>query len=139
MWKRVNYLTGLTRPSKYTGTAVVTNTENEVETTGAESQFIYPPMIEFRIGDLYVDQPAVLRSVNISIPDDAHWETLRGDVYQYVYGANKFLEKNVPANQLPTIIDVSVQLSVIEKVRSITDGYHFGPLGGWNETTGVED
>jgi hypothetical protein len=56
-----------------------------------------------------------------------------------VYGANKFLEKNVPANQLPTIIDVSVQLSVIEKVRSITDGYHFGPLGGWNETTGVED
>jgi hypothetical protein len=87
-------------------------------------------MIEFRIGDLYVDQPAVLRNVGVTVPDDAHWETLRAEDYTYIYGASS--EKVIKqikgkSRQLPTIIDVSVQLGMIEKAQSKTKNYHFGP------------
>jgi hypothetical protein len=86
------------------------------DTTGRESGFIYPPMIEFRIGDLYVDQPAILRSVGVTVPDDAQWETLRDNKYTYVYGNEKVInQNNVYSRQLPTLIDVSVQLSIIER------------------------
>ena len=168
MWKRVNYIAGLTRPSKYTDRAYQTNETststaqgNELQsqvagqdlqtgittmtpfivnesragqTTGAESGFIYPPMIEFRIGDMYVDQPAILKSVNITVPEDANWETLRGDEYSYVYGVNKILKKPAKSRQLPTIVDVSVQLSLLEREKSITSANHFGPRAGWETT-----
>jgi hypothetical protein len=162
MWKRINYLVGLTRPSGYTGKATVTNnnftnssnsegttsppvigddsrsigevtiftnTDKDISTTGAESGFIVPPMIRFRIGDLYDDQPAILRNVAISIPDDATWETLRDDTYKYFFGTNKTKELTIDATskQLPNIIDVTVQLALIERKQSITNENHFGP------------
>jgi hypothetical protein len=165
MWERVNYLVGLTRPSKYTDRAVVTDKEtinrresiqqnlelaqltgdqgnidnlstdlSTLNTTGRESGFIYPPMIEFRIGDLYVDQPAVLSSVSVTIPDDAQWEMLRADEYQYNFGGpDKIIKTAAMSRQLPNIIDVSVQLRMLEKSRSLTSNYHFGPsvTTGW--------
>jgi len=163
MWKRINYLAGLTKPSKYTDRAFVTagsaqqseiqsqpigdmnqstvqmtpfvvNERTNEQTTGLESGFIYPPMIEFRIGDLYVDQPAILRSVNISIPDDAQWETLRDDTYQYVYGKDKTLSFTAYSRQLPTVVDLSVQLSIIEREKSLTGNNIFGPQEGWEKT-----
>jgi len=88
-------------------------------------------MIEFRIGDMYVDQPAILRSVSITIPEDAVWETVQSDEYQYIYGVDKILKKSALSRQLPTIIDVSVQLSIIEKEKSIVGGNYFGPSEGW--------
>jgi hypothetical protein len=162
MWKRINYLVGLTRPSGYTGKATVTNKtlenvrtaenatqdllnnaetdeqrqilseiltnlNNAIATTGAESGFIVPPMIRFRIGDLYDDQPAILRNVAISIPDDATWETLRDDTYKYFFGKNKELTIDATSKQLPNIIDVTVQLALIERKQSITNENHFGP------------
>jgi hypothetical protein len=160
-WERVNYLVGLTRPSKYTDRAFVTrqsppqpeiqsqaigdmnqstvqmtpfivNSGESGQTTGLESGFIYPPMIEFRIGDLYVDQPAVLRNVGITVPDDAQWETLRDNKYTYVYGNEKtIIQDNVYSRQLPNIIDVSIQLSIIEREKSRTGNYNFGPQTGW--------
>jgi hypothetical protein len=137
-WERVNYLVGLTRPSKYTARAIATTGPNaglETDSTGRESGFIYPPMIEFRIGDLYVDQPAILRSAGVTVPDDAHWETLRANNYTYNYGASDekvITRTNAKSRQLPTIIDVSIQLSVIEKEQSQTKNYHFGPQVGWS-------
>ena len=150
MWKRINYMTGLTRPSRYTGRAEITRTpaansllanaglpQNQIlatttQTTGNESGFIYPPMIEFRIGDLYVDQPAILGSVNMTIPDDATWETLRSDNYKYIYGDDKVIEKNgVKSRQLPNMADITVQLRMLERTKSITGGQHFGPINGW--------
>lgn len=134
MWKRINYLTGLVRPSKYTAKAIVTNESvDSQETTGAESGFIYPPMIEFRIGDMYVDQPGILRSVSITIPEDASWETLRGDKYEYLYGLGKTVSKDVKSRQLPTIVDISIQLSVIERQQSVTGINVFGPMKGWDQ------
>jgi hypothetical protein len=154
MWEKINYLTGLTRPSKYTERAVVTNEETlanqEIvasenftddilsqidtgDTTGDESEFIYPPMITFRIGDLYVDQPAVLNSVNVSIPDDASWEMIRGDEYSYIYGTaeTRIINKDVKTRQLPNIAEISINLRMLEKEKSLTSNYRFGPKEGW--------
>jgi hypothetical protein len=141
MWKRINYLVGLTRPSKYTDRALATAGEAaesgaETDSTGRESGFIYPPMIEFRIGDLYVDQPAILNSVTTNIPDDANWETLRSDEYVYYYGNSeeKSIKRTATSRQLPTIVDISVGLRLLEKQQSQTSNYHFGPITGWENT-----
>lgn len=140
MWKRVNYLVGLTRPSKYTGRATATTGQAselglETDTTGLESSFIYPPMIEFRIGDLYVDQPGVLNSVSVTVPDDAHWEMLRSDDYKYVFGINgisNVVELDAKSRQLPTIVDISVNVRMLEKEQPQTGKYNFGPATGWD-------
>lgn len=138
MWKRVNYLTGLVRPSKYTARASVTNETAAGETSGNESGFIYPPMIEFRVGDLFVDQPAVIRSLGVTVPDDATWETLRGDTYTYAYGVDKVLSKAATVKQLPNIIDISISMTLLERNKSITNENHYGPQtedAGWQMKT----
>ena len=116
MWKRINYLSGLTRPSKYTSGA------------GVMSGFIYPPLIKFRIGDLYVDQPAVISSVGVTVPDDATWETSRlgdstsyGD-YSYLTGTHQEIGMSkVQSRQLPTMVNISVSLKLLEKELAKTD------------------
>jgi hypothetical protein len=138
MWERVNYLVGLARPSKYTGRGIATAGPNagvsETNTSGRESEFIYPPMIEFRIGDLYVDQPAAFRSISVTIPEDAQWEMLRDDNYVYRYGIDKIVQaRGTKSRQLPNMVDVSVQLSVLEREQASTANYHFGKsFTGWN-------
>jgi hypothetical protein len=136
-WERVNYLVGLTRPSKYTDRAIATAGQgagSETDSSGRESGFIYPPMIEFRIGDLYVDQPGILRSVGVTVPDDAQWETLRDDKYTYTYGKEKTItQEKASSRQLPNMVDVAVQLSIIEREQSKTSNYHFGPQAGWSK------
>lgn len=117
LWKRINYLSGLVRPSKYT------------DGNGSSlSDFMYPPLITFRIGDMYVDQPAIIRSVSINIPDDAQWETVRTKeaLYQYLKGTHQEIGLNkVNSQQLPTKVDISVTVALMEKKRSIVSDYHF--------------
>ena len=123
MWKRINYLVGLARPSKYTAS----ESDNI-------SSFMYPPMITFRMGDLYYDQPAVLTSVAVNIPDDAGmWETKRGkgNTGEYMYyngfGSNKYVAYETPeqALQLPIKADISVNMNLMEKKRSETNNDHY--------------
>jgi hypothetical protein len=101
MWERINYLVGMTRPSKYT--------EGE---NLRESNFIYPPMLTLRLGDMYYDQPCVLNGVGITIPDDATWELNRSN------------ENGL--RQLPRKVDVNVTLKMLEKKLSIVSDDHFG-------------
>ncbi len=135
MWKRINYLVGLTRPSKYTNQAVVTNQSSTYvndpvsgttiaapnSRTGLESQFIYPPMVTLRLGDLYNDQPCVISSISVNIPDDTNWESYRGDDYNYLFGPNSVIKvKGAKSRQLPLKADISLTLKVMEKSQSIT-------------------
>ena len=59
MWQRINYLLGLSKPSQY-----------------FNSGFIVPPLVKVTIGDMYKNQPIVINSLGLRIPDDASWETL---------------------------------------------------------------
>ena len=135
MWGRINYLVGLTRPSRYTGKAVVTNTDDErqaairaeVGESNGESAFIYPPMVTFRVGDMYVDQPAVISSIGLTIPDDANWESYRGDEYEYLFGPNSAIKVNgVKSRQLPLKVDISLSMKLLEKERAQTGNELFG-------------
>lgn len=46
-------------------------------------------MITFRLGDLFYDQPAVMQSVSVTIPDDTNWESLRAEDYSYIASPTK--------------------------------------------------
>ena len=164
MWERVNYLVGLTRPSKYTGAIKQTegqkninqakqvtieqmnatedseqqealgevlknldNAEKNVTATGREGKFIYPPMTTFRLGDMYVDQPCIISSVGVNISDDANWETLRADKYNYHASSTKEISfDDTKARQLPLQVEVSVTLKILEKALSLGSNAHFG-------------
>jgi hypothetical protein len=119
MWSRINYLVGLTRPPKYTD-------KGSADPSGALSKFMYPPMITLTMGDLYEDQPAVITSVGISIPDDSLWETFRGNGAEYnEYIGKDYYDENTKSLQLPTKVDVNVGMNLMEKSRSITNGDHY--------------
>ena len=167
MWNRINYLVGLTRPSKYTNpvvsnrplssdeeskinetrraldaaydnldsdyenydelntatdnlSAVESAIQSARQVSGRESRFIYPPMVTFRIGDMFVDQPAVIQSVSVTIPDDTNWETDRFD--DNVFGGT--------TRQLPLKVDVSVSLKLLEKRQSLGSDAHYGKING---------
>lgn len=77
-------------------------------------------MVTFRIGDMFVDQPAVISSVSITIPDDTNWETLRSD--------NN--ETGTKSRQLPLKVDVSVSLKLLEKRQSLGSDAHYGKING---------
>jgi hypothetical protein len=126
MWKRINYLVGLTRPSKYTEPAINTGDLSE-NTTGNEGRFIYPPMVTLRLGDMYYDQPCVIFSVSINIPDDANWETYRGEDYSYSASPTKRITiKGEASRQLPMKVDISVSMKLLEKQKSLVTNEHFG-------------
>lgn len=117
MWERINYLSGLTRPAKYT------------DGSGVMSGFIYPPLIKIRIGDLYVDQPGVISSFGLTVPDDSPWETTRigekGDkdsgIYKYLVGTHQEIAiGNIKSRQLPLKVDISISMRLLEKELSQT-------------------
>jgi hypothetical protein len=132
MWKRINYLVGLSRPSKYT------------EGANTSDQFIYPPMVNLRIGDMFVDQPCVISAIGINVPDDALWETQRGDGkdYSYLQGIKDFTTYSTKDKiyQLPTKVDITVNAKILEKKRSIAndDHYFIGSKSIQNEVAVLE-
>jgi len=61
IWRRVNTLTGLMYPAKYT-------------TDG----FMAPPLVQLTIGDLYRDQPGYISALTHTIEDGTSWEIREG-------------------------------------------------------------
>jgi len=61
VWKKLNYLTGLTYPSKFTSDG-----------------FMGPPIIQLTIGDLYRNQPGYIESITNDIEDGTSWEITPG-------------------------------------------------------------
>ena len=88
-----------------------------------------PPMVMITVGDLYKNQPIVLGSVGLSIPDTALWETLNEEnSTEWSYLANYIKSPNVGKlyGQLPKTVDISVSCYVLEKERAIAGAAHFG-------------
>jgi hypothetical protein len=117
MWKRINYLLGLTRPSRYTNNL---------------NGFIVPPMVQLTLGDFYKNHNVVIRSFNLTIPDDASWETLQesigGDWHTGLSKSIKW-EKNNGARfaQFPKEASIRVDMYVMEKERPRTG------IGNWGD------
>lgn len=110
MWHRINYLTGLTRPPKYTK-----NTSTQQKSTAGQfsGEFMVPPLVKLRIGDLYVDLPIVIRSVGVTIPETAIWELTRGEKYSY-----RGINAVAATAQLPMTCQLQINAAVLEKERA---------------------
>jgi hypothetical protein len=119
-WQRINYLMTLIKPANYT-TATVNNVTN---------RFMVPPMVMMTLGDLYKDQPILIQSIGMTIPDDATWETQNEfNSQQWSYLANYLKTRNntnVFYGQLPREVELSLGVVLLEKERAIVGGASFG-------------
>jgi hypothetical protein len=93
-------------------------------------------MVTLRLGDLFYDQPCVISSVGINIPDDTNWESYRGNSYFYQSSPeHSILDTNAESRQLPMRVDISVALKLMEKRQALGSDAHYGnvdynPFGG---------
>lgn len=123
-WQRVNYMATSIKPSNYTSAAGGQTTD----------RFVVPPMFFLTVGDMYKDQPVLIQSITVTIPDDAAWETLNEDnsgdwsyLVNYIKAVNSYgsLAK-VPFAQVPREVDLGFSLILLEKERAIIGGANFG-------------
>jgi hypothetical protein len=118
MWQRINYMTGLTKPAKYT-----------------DNGFIIPPLVKFNLGDIYRNQPVTITSVSTTIPQEATWELLNADKEYGSYKKNQYMFANgvikkegVKVARYPTMCTLNVSMKVLEKQTPETIQNHFGTL-----------
>lgn len=131
-WQRVNYLSTLVKPANYTTSTFA----------GAMNRFMVPPMVMLTMGDLYKDQPVLVQSVGIAIPEDAIWETQNElNTEEWHYLADHIKAPGLVYGQLPRELDITLTLILLEKERAVVGGANFGHAprnedwSGWNETT----
>jgi len=113
MWQRINYLMSLTKPANY------------------KNGFIVPPLVMMTIGDIYNNQPIVINSINMTIPDNATWETV-SDSYafsQFQYLNGRLKSKNLVAlAQFPREAEISIDANILEKETPKVGRNNFGDV-----------
>ena len=111
MWQRINYLMGLTKPANY------------------KNGFIVPPLVMMTIGDIYNNQPIVINSINMTIPDNATWETISesDDKFEYLNGRLKSND-NVTLAQFPREAEISIDANILEKEKPKVGKSNFGDV-----------
>jgi len=121
MWVRINYLATLVKPSRYTSPK-----------TGED--YIVPPMTTITIGDLYKEQPFVLKTVTITIPEDALWETVseNNDAKDWSYLNEKLvyegsMKKGLFA-QFPRECEISIGGELLERIQPKVGRPNFGGI-----------
>jgi hypothetical protein len=122
MWQRINYLMGLSKPANY------------------KNGFIVPPLVMMTIGDIYKNQPIVINSINMTIPDNATWETVsdRIDTYEYLNGRLK-IKDNVTVAQFPREVEISIDANILEKEKPKVGINNFGEFntGPFSDTLSI--
>jgi hypothetical protein len=123
MWQRINYLVGLTKPANYT--------QGEQTNSNIYSRFIIPPLVKFTIGDIYKNQPGVIKSVGMNIPDNCVWETLSEDYaekndWNYLNGVIQWTDSKGKYAQFPRECELNLSMDLLEKERPIVGGNNFG-------------
>lgn len=120
MWQRINYMTGLCQPAGYT---------DDIDENSTNS-FIIPPFVKFRLGDLYVNQPVVIKDVGMTIPENASWELMTNDHTRnknnYDYLSGSIVKPNVRSAQYPTSAKLSISMTLLEKRAPRTQARHYG-------------
>ena len=126
-WKRINYLMSLVKPSRYTKTK-----ENPQL---PYNRFMVPPMVLLTIGDLYKQQPILLNSLSLTVPDDAIWETMNEEnapkqEWSYLVDYIKVNEDKMwgakTFGQFPRLVTINVSGVLLEKERAIVGAANFG-------------
>ena len=100
-WVKLNYVKSMTRPAKY-----------------VDELFMTPPIVKINIGDIYKGVPVAISSINMTIPDDAPWETLPDGEGEYLYSGDMVRIPNIKRGQYPTRVEISMTSNVIESNSS---------------------
>lgn len=122
-WQRINYLATLIKPANYT----VAKFTDAALNRSITNRFMIPPMVMLTLGDMYKDQPVLIQSIAINVPDDATWETqhqLNNEEWEYL--ASYIKAPNVLYGQLPKQVEISLGFALLEKERAIVGGANFG-------------
>ena len=124
MWQRINYLVSLTKPANYTQ-------GNQTNSSNIYSRFIIPPLVKFTIGDIYKNQPGVIKSVGLNIPDNCVWETLTEEYaekneWSYLNGVIQLNSSLGTYAQFPRECELNLQMDLLEKERPVVGGNNFG-------------
>ena len=130
MWQRINYLVGLTKPANYTQ-------GDQNNPSNIYSRFIIPPLVKFTIGDIYKNQPGVIKSIGMNIPDNCVWETLSEEYaekndWSYLNGALtpsgmiQWTDSKGKYAQFPRECELNLSIDLLEKERPIVGGNNFG-------------
>jgi hypothetical protein len=123
MWQRINYLVGLTKPANYT--------QGGQTNSNIYSKFIIPPLVKFTIGDIYKNQPGVIKSVGMNIPDNCVWETLTEKYalendWSYLNGKIQWTDSKGKYAQFPRECELNLSMDLLEKERPEVRGNNFG-------------
>ena len=137
MWQRINYLVGLTKPANYTQ-------GSQINPSNIYSRFIIPPLVKFTIGDIYKNQPGVIKSVGMNIPDNCIWETLTEEYAQkndwsYLNGAIQLTNSKGIYAQFPRECELNLSMDLLEKERPVVGGNNFGDYARKLDNTGDYD
>ncbi len=121
MWQRINYLVGLTRPAGYT------NESESGPISESYSSFIIPPIVEFNLGDIYLEQPVLIKSVGLTLPE-SNWELGNNEddrLSEYTYLNDNIFRKGKTA-RYPKSCEITVSMQLLEKNAPKTKQRHFG-------------
>lgn len=141
MWQRINYLVSLSKPANYTQ-----GTQNNP--SNIYSKFIIPPLVKFTIGDIYKNQPGVIKSIGMNIPDNCAWETLSEKYAQTENNNWNYLNGKIQWNwndskgkyaQFPRECELNLSMDLLEKERPVVGGNNFGDYARKLDNTGDYD
>jgi hypothetical protein len=121
MWKRINYLCGLTLPANYTSAPS--------QQDGSENQFMIPSFVLLTLGDMYKEQPIIINRVGLTIPEGASWETVSENSEQdwsYLNNIITWTGSKGKVAQFPREVEISVDLTPLFKERPVTGMANFG-------------
>lgn len=122
-WQRINYLMSLIKPSRYTTNKPKSNP------LSLYTRFMVPPMVMVTIGDLYKNQPIVIGSAGITIPDTAIWETLNLNNSDEWFYLKDYIKSPIVGKlyaQMPLTAEISINAFILEQERAIVGAAHFG-------------
>ena len=123
MWQRISYLVGLTKPANYT--------QGGQSNSNVYSRFIIPPLVKFTIGDIYKNQPGVIRSIGLNIPENCVWETVSEETsakfdWSYLNGRIQWQDSIGKVAQFPRECELVLSMDLLEKERPVVGGTNFG-------------
>ena len=123
MWQRISYLVGLTKPANYT--------QGGQSNSNVYSRFIIPPLVKFTIGDIYKNQPGVIKSIGLNIPENCVWETVSEETsakfdWSYLNGRIQWQDSIGKVAQFPRECELNLNIDLLEKERPVVGGTNFG-------------
>lgn len=89
MWQKIEFLSKQAYPQIKTV---------QIEGSSNGIKYSNPPIIEFRLGDIYKNKTSFIESLSYTIPDNSNWET------------------DIDGLQLPKLVDVSITFKFIEQI-----------------------